>query len=86
MKFQIKNYFVMNGFGSQGITYGGGVGRHLADWIIDGKPSPILASLDIKRFGPHHNRLKYLLERASEIEGNVFFSDNFVKTTILYTK
>ncbi|XP_072013486.1 pyruvate dehydrogenase phosphatase regulatory subunit, mitochondrial-like [Amphiura filiformis] len=69
---EISNYFVMAGFHSQGVTFGGGAGKYLADWIIDGKPSRHMASLDIKRFAPHHNRLRYLQERATETEGRSY--------------
>ena len=36
---ELKNFFVAAGFNAHGIAAGGGVGRMMAEWILDGRPS-----------------------------------------------
>ena len=50
---ELDNYFVCAGF-LYGIAAGGGAGRMMAEWIVDGRPSLNLWPLDIRRFGFHH--------------------------------
>ena len=53
---ELHNYFVAAGFNAFGIASGGGAGRAMAEWIIDGRPSLDLWELDILRFGgPYHD-------------------------------
>ena len=46
-----------NGFSavgvSVGIASGGGVGKAMAEWIVDGKPELDLWPFDVRRFGDH---------------------------------
>jgi dimethylglycine dehydrogenase len=37
-------------FSSYGIVHGGGIGKYLADWILNGEPSFDLTELDPLRF------------------------------------
>ena len=53
------------------MTFGGGLGSYLADWIVDGNPSKRITSMDITRFAPRHNSLTFVQERSVETEGNV---------------
>lgn len=66
---ELDNCFVAVGFNAFGIAAGGGAGRMLAEWIIDGEPSLNIWPLDIRRFGPHHRSRRYNIERTSEIYG-----------------
>ncbi len=66
---ELDNCFVAAGFNAFGIAAGGGAGRMMAEWIIEGEPSLDIWPLDIRRFGPHHKSLKYNLERTREIYG-----------------
>ena len=45
------------------------MGKAVAEWIAGGLPPSDLGSLDIMRFGPHHNNSRYLTERTSESLG-----------------
>ncbi len=64
---EVKNFFVAAGFCAHGIAAGGGIGKMMAEWIIEGKPSLDLWRLDIRRLGPHHGSRKYVLERSTEV-------------------
>jgi sarcosine dehydrogenase len=65
----LDNVFVAVGFNAFGIAAGGGAGRMMAEWIIDGEPSLDIWPLDIRRFGPHHRSRRYNVERTREIYG-----------------
>ena len=67
---ELENCFVAAGFNAFGIAAGGGAGRMMAEWIVDGEPSLDLWPLDIRRFGQYHRSTKYIVERTKEI-GNV---------------
>jgi 4-methylaminobutanoate oxidase (formaldehyde-forming) len=64
---EVKNFFVAAGFCAHGIAAGGGVGKMLAEWIIEGEPSLDLWRLDIRRLGGHHGSQKYVLDRSIEV-------------------
>ena len=66
---ELDNCFVAAGFNAFGIAAGGGAGRMLAEWIVEGEPSLNIWPLDIRRFGQHHKSLKYNVERTKEIYG-----------------
>ncbi len=63
---EIKNYFVAAGFNAFGIAAGGGAGKAMAEWIINGSPSLDLWQLDICRFGTHHRSRDYVRDRTKE--------------------
>ena len=64
-----RNCFVAAGFNSEGVEFAPGAGRALAEWIIDGEPTMDLSSVDINRFHPLQNNLRYLRDRAGESIG-----------------
>jgi 4-methylaminobutanoate oxidase (formaldehyde-forming) len=66
---ELDNCFVAVGFNAFGIAAGGGAGRMIAEWIIEGEPSLNIWPLDIRRLGPHHLSRPYNLERTREIYG-----------------
>ena len=63
---EIRGFYLGCGMCSVGIACGGGAGRALAEWIIDGEPSMDLWPVDIRRFVPIQNTLKTLRERSPE--------------------
>jgi 4-methylaminobutanoate oxidase (formaldehyde-forming) len=65
---ELDNYFVCAGF-LYGIAAGGGAGRMMAEWILDGRPSLNLWPLDIRRFGFHHATRHFMYARAVELYG-----------------
>jgi len=64
---EVKNFFVAAGFCAHGIAAAGGVGKMMAEWIIEGEPSLDLWRLDIRRLGPHHGSKTYTVNRAIEV-------------------
>ncbi len=50
---EIDGFFVAAGFNAHGIAGAGGIGRVVAEWIVDGSPSMDLWHMDVRRFGPH---------------------------------
>ena len=52
---ELKGFFIGCGMCSVGIASGGGAGRALAEWILNGEPTMDLWSVDIRRFSPIHN-------------------------------
>ena len=66
---ELENCFVAVGFNAFGIAAGGGAGRMVAEWIVEGEPSLNIWPLDIRRFGPHHRSLRYNVERTRETYG-----------------
>jgi 4-methylaminobutanoate oxidase (formaldehyde-forming) len=66
---EMDNVFVAVGFNAFGIAAGGGAGRMMAEWIIEGEPSLDIWPLDIRRFGPYHRSRAYNVERTKEIYG-----------------
>lgn len=66
---ELRNLFVGAGFNSVGIASAGGAGKYLAEWIIEGRPTMDLWSVDIRRFGPWANNTAFLRERVTEVLG-----------------
>ncbi len=66
---ELDNCFVAAGFNAFGIAAGGGAGKMMAEWIIEGEPSLDIWPLDIRRFGPYHQSRSYNVERTRELYG-----------------
>jgi len=66
---ELENVFVAVGFNAFGIAAGGGAGRMMAEWIVEGEPSLDIWPLDIRRFGPHHHSRAYNVTRTKELYG-----------------
>lgn len=66
---EMDNYFVASGF-LYGIAAGGGAGRMMAEWIIEGEPSLDLWPLDVRRFSDHHNTRYFMYRRAVDHYGH----------------
>ena len=69
---ELKNFFVAAGFNSIGIQSSGGVGKVLAEWIIQGHPPMDLWDVDIRRNLPFQNNRNYLRERVTESLGLLY--------------
>ena len=48
------------------ITHAGGVGRAVAEWIVNGEPTADIRESDIRRFHPHALSLPYVRARAAQ--------------------
>lgn len=51
-----------------GILWGGGLGHHLAEWIVEGEPSFDMSELDPRRYGDYANK-KWIMLKAIETWG-----------------
>ena len=65
----VANCFISAGFNSEGIEYGAGAGRALAEWIVSGAPQMDLSFVDVARFHPFQTNARYLHDRTREIIG-----------------
>ena len=68
----LPGLFVAAGFNSIGIQAGGGVGRALAEWIVEGEATMDLAEVDIRRFEPFHAGGRFLEHRTVETLGMLY--------------
>jgi len=68
----VPGYFVAAGFNSVGFASGGGAGRAIADWVVDGHPPMDLWEVDIRRFMPFQRNRRYLYERTTETLGLLY--------------
>ena len=70
----IRNYWsacaVMAGF-----LQGGGVGKSLAEWMIEGEPEEDIFGMDVARFGSYAGNKTYIKEKTGQ-----FYSRRFVMT------
>ena len=69
---EIAGYFVAAGMNSIGILSGGGIGRVLARWIVDGRPDVDVTGLTVERVHPWQANLDYRRQRTVEVLGTVF--------------
>ncbi len=69
---ELRNLFVGAGFNSQGIIYGPGAGRALAEWITGGSPTFDSSSVDVQRFATVQNNRRYLHGRTEEALGRLY--------------
>ncbi|MCW2970147.1 MAG: FAD-dependent oxidoreductase [Solirubrobacterales bacterium] len=64
---EVRGLFVAAGFCAHGLAGAGGIGRVMAEWIVEGEPSTDVWEMDIRRFGPHFRSPSYTLKRAREV-------------------
>jgi heterotetrameric sarcosine oxidase gamma subunit len=69
---ELKNYFVAAGLNSIGILTGGGIGRLMAHWIIDGTPDADVTGMNIDRLHPYQANRQYRATRTVESLGMVY--------------
>ena len=72
----LAGFFVAAGFNSVGIQSGGGAGKVLAEWIVNGEPPMDLHDVDIRRMFAFQNTKSYLVARARETLG-LLYADHF---------
>ncbi len=69
---ELDNFYVAAGFNSLGILLGGGAGKVMAHWIVDGVSDTDITAIDIARMLPFQNSPNYLKDRIVEILGFLF--------------
>ncbi len=63
----VRGFYVAAGFCAHGIAGAGGMGKAMAEWIIDGEPSLDLWKMDLRRFGGQYRSRDYTLARTVEV-------------------
>jgi len=69
---ELRNYFVAAGLNSIGILTGGGIGRTVAQWIVDGSPDADITAMNIDRLHPYQSNPEYRATRTVESLGLVY--------------
>jgi 4-methylaminobutanoate oxidase (formaldehyde-forming) len=69
---ELRNYFVAAGLNSVGIITGGGIGRVMAHWILNGRPDVDVTAINIDRFHRYQCNPEYRRLRALESLGMVY--------------
>ncbi len=63
----VRGLFVAAGFCAHGIAGAGGMGRLVAEWIVEGQPGLDAWEMDTRRFGPQFKSRQHALARAYEV-------------------
>jgi glycine cleavage system aminomethyltransferase T/glycine/D-amino acid oxidase-like deaminating enzyme len=63
----VRGFWVAAGFCAHGLAGAGGMGKLVAEWIVDGTPSLDVWHMDSRRFGAAYRSQAYTLERTKEI-------------------
>jgi 4-methylaminobutanoate oxidase (formaldehyde-forming) len=63
----VPGFWVAAGFCAHGLAGAGGIGKVLAEWIVEGEPEYDLWHMDIRRFGRHYRSQRYALARTTEV-------------------
>ncbi|HEY3008184.1 MAG TPA: FAD-dependent oxidoreductase [Micromonosporaceae bacterium] len=69
---ELRNYFVAAGLNSIGILTGGGIGRALAHWILDGRADIDITGINIDRLHGYQRNPEYRAARTVESLGMVY--------------
>jgi glycine cleavage system aminomethyltransferase T/glycine/D-amino acid oxidase-like deaminating enzyme len=69
---EVDNFFVACGLNSKGIGAGGGIGKLMADWVIDGHPSGDIGECDVRRHHPVQCQQDYIEARIPEALGHTY--------------
>src|SRR5437764_10477742 len=64
---EVRGLFVAAGFCAHGLAGAGGIGKVVAEWIVDGEPQIDLWHMDIRRFGRQYRSPAYTLVRTTEV-------------------
>ncbi len=64
---QVKGVWIACGFCAHGVSGSGGVGRVLAEWIVEGKPSVDLSATDPDRFGDLAGDINFIESGATKV-------------------
>jgi 4-methylaminobutanoate oxidase (formaldehyde-forming) len=62
----VKGFWVACAFCAHGLAGAGGIGKVMAEWIIDGQPEWDLWRLDVRRFGSNYASQDYIVARTIE--------------------
>jgi 4-methylaminobutanoate oxidase (formaldehyde-forming) len=63
----VRGFFVAAGFCAHGIAGAGGIGKVVAEWIVEGEPEWDIWRMDVRRFGSQYASRRYARDRAYEV-------------------
>jgi 4-methylaminobutanoate oxidase (formaldehyde-forming) len=63
----VRGFWVAAGFCAHGLAGAGGMGKLVAEWIVEGTPSLDVWHMDSRRFGAAYRSDEYTLSRTTEI-------------------
>jgi 4-methylaminobutanoate oxidase (formaldehyde-forming) len=63
----VRGFWVAAGFCAHGLAGAGGMGKLVAEWIVEGTPSLDVWHMDSRRFGRAYRSREYTLARTTEI-------------------
>ncbi len=63
----VRGFWVAAGFCAHGLAGAGGMGKLVAEWIVEGSPSLDVWHMDSRRFGAAYRSQAYTLARTKEI-------------------
>ncbi|KAK0084432.1 hypothetical protein PV325_007026 [Microctonus aethiopoides] len=66
---EVKNYFVAVGMNGNSLQAAGGIGKQVAEWLINGESTQELLPFNVQRFLDLHNNRQYLQQRIKEVVG-----------------
>jgi 4-methylaminobutanoate oxidase (formaldehyde-forming) len=64
---EVRGFWVAAGFCAHGLAGAGGMGRLVAEWIVEGTPSLDVWHMDSRRFGAAYRSRDYALARTKEV-------------------
>jgi 4-methylaminobutanoate oxidase (formaldehyde-forming) len=64
---EVRGFWVAAGFCAHGLAGAGGMGRLVAEWIVEGRPGLDAWEMDSRRFGRHYTSREYTLARTREV-------------------
>jgi glycine cleavage system aminomethyltransferase T/glycine/D-amino acid oxidase-like deaminating enzyme len=63
----VRGFWVAAGFCAHGLAGAGGMGKLVAEWLVEGVPSLDVWEMDSRRFGRHYASREYTLARSLEV-------------------
>jgi glycine cleavage system aminomethyltransferase T/glycine/D-amino acid oxidase-like deaminating enzyme len=63
----VRGFWAACGFCAHGVSGSGGVGKMIAEWIVEGEPGLDLWHMDIRRFGAYTASRRYISTRVNEV-------------------
>jgi len=69
---EVDNFFVACGMNSKGLAAGGGIGKLMADWVVDGYPPGDIWECDVRRHHPVQREQSYIEARIPEALGHTY--------------
>ncbi len=68
---EVENFWVAAGYNSLGILLGGGAGKIMANWIVEGDPGVDVTEVDIARIHPYETAPRFRSDRTVELLGRL---------------